>query len=161
MCFKSLLESEGFAYDVIDAVLSTGIDSFIDVKKKVAAFADLKQQPYFEPLAIAFRRVVSILTPDAEGPVKPELLKEGEEKQLFEHYLKIREPAQKLADEKKFAAALEKIVEIKPSVDRFFEKVMVMVEDVEVRKNRLRLLFNISRLFSQIADFSKIVLKKS
>lgn len=159
--FKSLLDAEGFEYDAIDAVLSTGIDSLIDVKKKVAAFSALKQQPHFEPLAIAFRRVVSILTDEAEGEVQADLLREPQEKKLYEHYLKIRKPVEQLIREKDFAAALEKIVEIKSSIDDFFDHVLVMEKDDALRKNRLRLLHHISLLFSQIADFSKIVLKKS
>ncbi|MGY8781709.1 MAG: glycine--tRNA ligase subunit beta, partial [Fidelibacterota bacterium] len=58
--YKTLLNGEGFPYDAIDCVLSTGMDSIVDVKAKVKAFSDLKKQPYFEPLAIAFRRVASI-----------------------------------------------------------------------------------------------------
>jgi glycyl-tRNA synthetase beta chain len=62
--------------------------------------------------------------------------------------------------EKQFSQALEKIVEIKPEVDSFFDKVMVMVEDENQRKNRLHLLYQISCLFSGLADFSKIVVGK-
>ena len=51
--------------------------------------------------------------------------------------------------------------EIKPSVDEFFDNVMVMVEDPSLRDNRLCLLRDISGLFSGLADFSKIVLKKN
>jgi glycyl-tRNA synthetase beta chain len=56
---------------------------------------------------------------------------------------------------------LEKMGEIKPSVDDFFNNVMVMVEDPVLRENRLCLLREISALFSDLADFTKIVLKKS
>ena len=60
-----------------------------------------------------------------------------------------------------FSSALEKMGEIKPAVDDFFDNVMVMVEDPALRDNRLCLLRDISGLFSDLADFSKIVLKKS
>ena len=62
---------------------------------------------------------------------------------------------------KEFPKALEKIVEIKPAVDNFFDHVIVMVEEENLRRNRLGLLFKISRLFSNLADFSQIVLKKT
>jgi glycyl-tRNA synthetase beta chain len=42
-------------------------------------------------------------------------------------------------------------------VDRFFEQVMVMAEDEQVRKNRLTLLAGLLSEFSTIADFSEIV----
>lgn len=159
--FKSLLSGEAFPYDAVDAVLSTGIDSLVDAKQKVVAFSDLKKKPYFEPLAITFRRVVSILNEEAPGEVQTDLFKESAEKKLYEAYQSVRGPVEDHLRNKEFARALEKIVEIKSAVDDFFDQVMVMVDDDILRRNRLHLLYNISRLFSHIADFSRIVLKKS
>ena len=158
--YKSHLDAEGFPHDAIDCVLSTGLDSIVDIKAKVVAFSDLKKQPYFEPLAIAFRRVVSILKEGADGQVDPLLLNEPAEKKLFEVYLKLHEPVLRHIQKKEFDQALEKISEIKPAVDRFFDEVMVMVEDVSLRNNRLYLLHQISSLFTGLADFSRIILKK-
>jgi glycyl-tRNA synthetase beta chain len=158
--YKTYLNAEGFPYDAIDCVLSTGLDSIVDIRAKVSAFSELKKQPYFEPLAIAFRRVVSILNDEAEGDVDPGLLNESAEKKLFESYLAIRGPVSRHIENKEFSQALEKIVEIKPAVDGFFDEVMVMVEDVSLRTNRLHLLYQISGLFSELADFSRIILKK-
>lgn len=157
--FKSLLTDEEIPYDAIDAVLSTGIDSLVDVKRKALALADLKKLPHFEPLAVAFRRVVSILNEDAPGDINPDLLTDLAEKELYAQYVKIKTPVQKLIADKDFAQALQKIVEIKGAVDAFFDQVMVMVEDDSVRKNRLHLLYGISGLFADIADFSRIVAK--
>ncbi len=159
--YKTLLSSEGFPYDAIDCVLSTGMDSIVDVRAKVAAFSDLKKQPYFEPLAIAFRRVASILDEKVKGEIDPGLLNEPAEKQLYEAFLKVRNPVLDHIKNKEFSRALEKMGEIKPSVDGFFDNVMVMVDDSSLRTNRLCLLRGISDLFSGLADFSKIVLKKS
>ena len=159
--YKTLLNGEGFPYDAIDCVLSTGMDSIVDVKAKVAAFSDLKKQPYFEPLAIAFRRVASILDKKVDGEIDPGLLNEPAEKQLYAAFLKVRDPVLNHIKNKEFSSALEKMGEIKPSVDEFFDNVMVMVEDPSLRDNRLCLLRDISGLFSGLADFSKIVLKKS
>ena len=157
--FKSLLTDEGIPYDVIDAVLSTGIDSLVDVEHKVHALAELKKLPHFEPLAVAFRRVGSILTKDAQGEIKPDLLTDPAEKELYAQYVKIQEPVEKLILQKDFALALKNIAGIKGAVDDFFDRVMVMVEDNAIRKNRLHLLYGISCLFADIADFSKIVVK--
>ncbi len=158
--YKTYLNGEGFPHDAIDCVLSTGLDSIVDIRAKVSAFSELKKQPYFEPLAITFRRVVSILNDEAEGDVDPGLLNEPAEKKLFESYLAIRGPVSQRIENKEFSQALEKIVGIKPAVDDFFDKVMVMVEDVSLRTNRLHLLYQVSGLFSELADFSRIILKK-
>ncbi|HCG73270.1 MAG TPA: glycine--tRNA ligase subunit beta, partial [Nitrospina sp.] len=91
----------------------------------------------------------------------PGLLNEPAEKQLYAAFLKVRDPVLNHIKNKEFSSALEKMGEIKPSVDEFFDNVMVMVEDPSLRDNRLCLLRDISGLFSGLADFSKIVLKKS
>ena len=159
--YKTYLNAEGYPHDAIDAVLSTGLSSIVDIRAKVSALSELKKQPYFEPLAIAFRRVVSILNDEAKGEVDPGLLNDAAEKNLFAVYLKVKEPVFQHIKNKEFSQALEKIVEIKPAVDGFFDEVMVMVDDVSLRTNRLHLLYQISGLFSELADFSRIILKKS
>ena len=71
-------------------MLSADIDSLVDVKQKVIAFSDLKKQPHFEPLAIAFRRIVSILNEEADGAGQITLLKEPAEKKLYNEYQRIK-----------------------------------------------------------------------
>ena len=157
--YKTILIGEEYPYDAIDAVLSTNIDSLVDVRQKVVALSDLKKQPYFEPLAITFRRVVSILNEESDGNIQTSLLSEPAEKKLYDEYRRVKEPVENHLSKKQFPQALEKIVEIKETVDEFFAHIMVMTKEDELRKNRLRLLKHISLLFSNIADFSKIVLK--
>ena len=129
-----MLSGHGFPYDAIDAVLSAGIDSLTDVKQKVAAFSDLKKQPHFEPLATTFRRVVSILNEEAEGEVQTSLLKEPAEKKLFDEYRRIQGPVEDCLQKKDFQHALEQIVQIKGAVDGFFDHVMVMAKEDDLRK---------------------------
>ena len=158
--YKTLLNGEGFPYDAIDCVLSTGMVSVVDVRAKVKAFTDLKKQAHFEPLAIAFKRVASILDKKVDGEIDPGLLNEPAEKQLYEAFLKVKSPVLDHIKKKEFSKALEKMGDIKPSVDNFFDNVMVMVEDSSLCTNRMCLLRDISGLFSDLADFSKIVVKK-
>jgi len=157
--YKTILIGEEYPYDAIDAVLSANIDSLVDVRQKVVALSDLKKQPYFEPLAITFRRVVSILNEESDGDIQTSLLSEPAEKKLYDEYRRVKEPVENHLSKKQFPQALEKIVEIKETVDEFFEHIMVMTKEDALRKNRLRLLKHISLLFSNIADFSKIMLK--
>ena len=55
-----------------------------------------------------------------------------------------------------YAGAMAKVVPLKPFVDAFFDKVMVMADDKALRENRVRLLMEIGALFGTVADFSKI-----
>lgn len=158
--FRTLLKEKGYSYDAVNAVLAVGIDSPLDVMEKVAAFSELKEKPYFEALAIAFRRVVSILKDPIKGEVDPALFEVPAEKDLYKVYMDIKEPVRKLAEKKQFSQALEKIAEIKPEVDAFFDGVMVMAKEENLKNNRLRLLQGIAGLFSDLADFSKIEIKK-
>jgi glycyl-tRNA synthetase beta chain len=158
---KTLLNNEGYDYDVIEAVLATKIDSFKNVREKAKALSDLKKQEYFEPLAIAFRRVVSIIEGDVAGKVDPKLLEESGEKDLYEKFQEIEKPVRAHLKARDYSSALAKIVEIKTAVDAFFDQVMVNVKDPALKANRMTLLSNIASLFSEIADFSRIVVKKS
>jgi glycyl-tRNA synthetase beta chain len=62
-----------------------------------------------------------------------------------------------LKEERKYEDALLEIAKLRPAVDLFFDKVMVMVDDPAVRANRLALLQTLVNEFSTIADFSEIV----
>ncbi len=92
--YKTILIGEEYPYDAIDAVLSANIDSLVDVRQKVVALSDLKKQPYFEPLAITFRRVVSILNEESDGDIQTSLLSEPAEKKLYDEYRRVKEPVE-------------------------------------------------------------------
>jgi glycyl-tRNA synthetase beta chain len=151
----------GFEYDVIDAVLSTGVSLPSDVRKKAEALSELKQQDYFTDLATAFKRVDRIIEGDVTGEVNQELLTEEAEKALFRKFAGIKSTVQKHTQEGEYSAALAKIAVIKSEVDDFFDHVMVNVDDAALKANRMALLKSIADLFSPLADFSKIVLKKT
>ena len=159
--FKTLLSAEGFEYDVIDAVLETEIVSLNDTKEKAMALADLKKRDYFEDLATAFKRVVRIIEGDVPGEVNQELLTEEAELALFRKFAGIKPTVEKHTQTGEYSSALAKIAVIKGEVDDFFDHVMVNVEDEALKSNRMALLKSIADLFSPLADFSKIVLKKN
>jgi glycyl-tRNA synthetase beta chain len=79
------------------------------------------------------------------------------EKALAKKAFDVSERVEKLRGEHAYGAALELVASIRPEVDGFFEKVMVMDPDPQVREQRLMLLAMIVRSFSGIADFSEIV----
>ena len=91
-----------------------------------------------------------------QGAVRQDLLREAAELQLYTIAHRIGEEATKLKKEKKYRKALEKISELRPSVDFFFEKVLVMDEDEEIRRNRIALLGMLLKEFFTIADFSRL-----
>jgi glycyl-tRNA synthetase beta chain len=157
-----LKEKRGFAYDEINAAFAAGADDLVDAVERVAALKAIRPSKDFTPLAVAFKRIRNILEKSAQsgdkgqGTVNRDLLREPAEVQLHTMATKIGEEAMLRKKEKKYKAALEKISELRPSVDLFFEKVLVMDEDQDVRRNRIALLGGLLKEFSTIADFSEI-----
>ncbi|HCJ66550.1 MAG TPA: glycine--tRNA ligase subunit beta, partial [Elusimicrobia bacterium] len=86
-----------------------------------------------------------------------ENLKEEAEKELWEKFLKVCKEVSPLLEEKKFVQVLKELVSLRESIDHFFEEVMVMSEDVNLRNNRLSMLKNIVDLYLKIANFSLLV----
>ncbi len=157
-----LRERRGFAYDEINAAFAAGADDLEDAVERVAAVKAIRDTKNFAPLAASFKRIRNLLEKSAgkgdrgQGAVKQELLQEAAELQLFTMAQKIGEEATRLKKEKKYRKALEKISELRPAVDFFFDKVLVMVEDENVRRNRIALLGMLLKEFSTIADFSEL-----
>ena len=153
--FVNLLGST-FATDVVDAAIAAGFDDLVDVKTRIAALAEFKTHPDFEPLTVAFKRVGNIIKEGIDAPVDPSLFQDEAEGGLYEAIQKVKSSADGLISSGAWLDALTEIASLRGPVDSFFDKVMVMSEDQRVRTNRLALLTTIARLFGKIADFSRI-----
>ncbi|MBF0634200.1 MAG: glycine--tRNA ligase subunit beta [Nitrospinae bacterium] len=154
---KSLWMQGGAPHDVADAVLASGFDDLADANLKAGAVTELKKRDFFEPLAITFKRVANISGGHVAKAISPELFEKPIEGELFGEIEKAEKEVLPLIVSKQYLKALERISDLRPVVDRFFNDVMVMAEDANVRENRLSLLARLSGLFGKIADFSKIV----
>jgi len=84
-------------------------------------------------------------------------LQEDAEKDLAAKIPQTAASVERLRSAKNYDAALLEIAKLRPAVDKFFDKVMVMVEDERIRANRLALLRTLLKEFSTIANFSEIV----
>jgi glycyl-tRNA synthetase beta chain len=154
-----LLAEEGFAKDVIAAVISVSTDNIPNVWQRVAALQKMRGLPDFEPLAVAFKRAVNILRKNnevlADAP-NPTLFVDDSENRLYASYCSVKEKVVQQLAAGDLEQALRVIASLREPVDRFFDDVMVMAEQEDLRKNRLALLQAIASLFASIADFSKI-----
>jgi glycyl-tRNA synthetase beta chain len=149
---------EEFPVDLVEAVLSAGFDDVVDARKRLEALSQVKARPDFAPLAVAFKRVANIQEKAQGSTDRPDtvLFREDAEGRLHAALedVKARVGAEKQA--RNYVAALRAIADIKPAVDEFFEKVLVMADDDAVRRNRLALMREVSSLFTGLADFRKI-----
>lgn len=156
-----LLENSGIARDLAAAVISASAERIPDVWRRAKALQRLKTDRDFESLAVAFKRVVNIIRKADPGDVgEPAMVaarfSEPSEKELFDSFERVRESVSDNLVKGRIDEAFSEVASLKPRVDMFFDSVLVMVDDSEIRKNRLALLKQISDLFGRLADFSKI-----
>ncbi len=153
------LAEEGFSKDVIAAVADVSVDNVPAVWNRVRALQDLKTAPDFEPLAVAFKRVVNIIKKAdvrIKKTVDESLFEEKSEAALYSAYKKVNKNVAQHLDKGSLDKALHEIASLRDPVDAFFDGVMVMAKQKKIRNNRLALLKQISDLFGLFADFSKI-----
>ncbi|MFH1562346.1 MAG: glycine--tRNA ligase subunit beta [Nitrospirota bacterium] len=152
------------------ALLAVGVDDIPDVLQRAHALSEFAGTNEFEPLIIAFKRVVNILKAEGcrlkvegrrqeagdrrqETEVRKELFVEEGEINLYTVYVKLKEELHLHLVKKDYPNYLSTLARFRQPIDNFFDKVMVMAEDKDLRENRLALLDNIAGLFLKIAKF--------
>jgi glycyl-tRNA synthetase beta chain len=153
----------GYAYDVVKAVLAAEAEDIVDALARAEAVKQVMHMPEFQAIGAACKRMRNILKQATEKGIKPaakfEYLSEAShEEKMLGAYLEQSGPRVEAHRAKKeYFDALMLLSTAREPVDAFFDKVMVMVDDKQVRANRLALLQTLLKEFSTIADFSEIV----
>ena len=156
-----------FAYDVVNAVLSADANYVVDAIHRAEAVSAVRLTDDFIAISTAFKRIKNILRQAREGgkkwpdEFKTDHLLEPAEQALGARVTETRDRVLSLRKGRHYQETLNHIAQLRPVVDTFFDKVMVMAEDDKLRSNRLALLATMQRSFSEIADFSEIVTEKS
>jgi len=163
----------GFRYDTVRAVLAAGPAANspagtvkevvpLDALERALAVEQMRGSDDFLAVCAAAKRIRNILTKSATGsdwqPGEPVegWLKEEAEKELYREYRRANEFNLRQEDPARYAKFLGMIAGLRPAVDRFFDKVLVMDEDRNLRQNRLRLLAALNDRLSLFADLSQI-----
>ncbi|OQY19178.1 MAG: glycine--tRNA ligase subunit beta [Desulfobacteraceae bacterium 4572_35.1] len=152
----NMLTGQQYPVDVVEAVLGADFDDVIDARQRVQALADMKKQQDFAALAATFKRVGNIIKDGVDAEVVESAFVENCERELFVQVQRVQQEVVRLMASGDYPAALRSIAELHPSVDAFFDGVMVMANDETVKMNRLALLTQVAGLFSGLADFSRI-----
>jgi glycyl-tRNA synthetase beta chain len=153
----------GYKYDVVNAVLAAGSDDVVDAVARAEAVTKVRASADFESISVASKRIKNILRQASEtgkraaSTIDPTALQEPAERELASLLPQVAKRVDELRGKHEYEAALVEISKLRPAVDLFFDKVMVMVDDERVRANRLALLQTLLENFSTIADFSEIV----
>ncbi len=156
---KPYLREQDFSADEVDAVLSLKPTRMDWIVPRLKAIQEFRKMPEAESLAAANKRIRNILKQVQREPmeiVNANLLKQDEERHLAQHLALLEEEVMTLIHRGEYTQALKHLASLRPAVDAFFDKVMVMAEDAALRDNRLALLTKLEGLFMRVADISKL-----
>ena len=153
----------GYSYDVVKAVLAADADDIDDAVSRAEAVKQVLHMPEFQAIGAACKRMRNILRQAEEKGITPadkvEAMPDSpdEERDLISYIDQKSPSVEESRRNHGYLDALRVLSTAREPVDRFFDKVMVMVDDDRVRANRLALLQTLLKEFSTIADFSEIV----
>lgn len=154
------LREQGYTAQEVDAVLALRPQRLSDVQKRLEAVRAFAALPEAQALAAANKRVSNILKKaegDIQAQVNEALLVEQAEKDLFAALQTVAPKAQQQFESGDYTASLQTLAALRAPVDAFFEHVMVNVEDVRRKENRLSLLKILLLIMNKFTDLSKVI----
>lgn len=160
--FKSWYDEENIATEIFQAVQAKNLSCPLDIDKRVQAVAEFCRMAEAPALASANKRVSNILAKTAlpQGlSVNEALLQADAEKDLAQTLTNLVASVTPLLNSGNYTEALKTLAQLRQPVDTFFDDVMVMVDDSEIKNNRLALLQQLRSIFLEVADISYLVAK--
>ncbi len=159
---RTIFTEKGLRYDEIDACLSTGYYNYLELYRRAASINEYRKNENFTQMLLSFKRMNNIYTafrkkePDCALRFDAALMNEEAEKGLHSFFDSRRGDIDRLIASNRYIELFDLLITGKPAIDRFFDEVMVMVDDIRVRDNRLALLDGILAPFKKLLDFSRI-----
>ena len=150
-------EEKKFSYDVVAAVLETGWEVPVDACKRAEAVQRFKEEPAFDSLVTAFTRAANLAQKAAVSEIDPGLFQEEVERELYRCLETARRVVQKKLEVQDYRGVLQAIAALREPIDDFFDGVLVMAPEENLKKNRLSLLKGVVDLALQVADLSQLV----
>jgi glycyl-tRNA synthetase beta chain len=161
---KVQLRDQGARHDLVDAVFALeGQDDLLMIVRRIEALGKFLDTEDGKNLLAGYKRATNIIRIEEKkdsreytGAPDPKLYDQAEEKGLAQAIAAAKSDATRAVDKEDFEAAMRAMAQLRPSVDAFFDKVTVNVEDKALRENRLKLLNEIRAATRAVADFSRI-----
>ncbi|MBU2571814.1 MAG: glycine--tRNA ligase subunit beta [Gammaproteobacteria bacterium] len=154
---KGYCSDKGFSPDEFDAVLAVLPEQPLDFMRRLEAVKTFRQRPEAESLSGANKRIRNILKKtEAPQDFDSNVLTEPAEIELLQAAQASAKAIGPLLQQQDYTAAMNRLAQLKDTVDAFFDNVMVMTDDIELRNSRLGLLNMLSEQFLQIADISRL-----
>ena len=155
---KVLLQTKGYVPDEIEVVLATGEIDVSDIEKRIQAVSNFRSSANFSQVYPAFNRVLRILPDSLPKEIDPDLFEDDAEQKLSSLIIGMDADLNKLIKSQNYDKLLIKLSALQPAIDQFFDQVLVMAEDLDVRQNRFTLLNAIGQRIYAIGDLTKLVI---
>jgi len=157
---KVMLRDRGCAADTIDAVLATGVEEpmILIARSNALESARSNDKETFEDLAIAYARANNLRDAELGADVDEASLTEHSNA-LAAAVTQAESTVEKSLAADDYPAALGDLAALRGPIDEFFDNVMVMDEDEDVRANNIKLLNKFVSVFANVADFGKMAKK--
>jgi glycyl-tRNA synthetase beta chain len=151
------LTTAGYKEDTVKSILHESLDVPLHVlTDKLKALSQFKKSPLYNDFLLAIKRTRNILPDLLDSPLDEELLSQNAEIDLKKHIDTASGKIDTLIESNEFGKALNEILTITESINRFFDDVLVMDKDENVKKNRLALLKYVWDTAIKICDFSRL-----
>lgn len=154
---RGVLLERGYSYDLIDAALAISSNDITDISNRIKALQDLRQSEIFDDFMVVYNRCHNLSKKWQDDSINAEVLVDESEINLNRSFNLIKYDVYRSINAGDYIGACKMLAGLRPEVDDFFNAVMVMVDDAELKATRLSLLKAIANLCNFIADFSKIV----
>jgi glycyl-tRNA synthetase beta chain len=152
----------GFAYDEIQAAMTAGWEGTLtDLVDRVSALNTIRTDPNFLNVLDSAKRIANITAGHDATHVDAAKLENETERRLNELATLVGAQIDEMIGEREYRRALESFAALAPELEKFFDDVMVMVDDEAVRRNRMSLLRKVGNAVTKIADVTKIVVDRS
>jgi glycyl-tRNA synthetase beta chain len=161
---EGILENEGFDSTEVKAVTNGikiyGIKKLSSLKPKLLSLQKAKQKGDFVSVSAIFKRINNILNQAKKQNINiitnidKSLLIEEAERNLFEKAVLSKKFIEQYIQDDQYDKVFDKVLELKPSIDSFFDKIMVMVKEENIKLNRIAILMYTKNIFSEFIDFS-------
>jgi len=156
------LLSSGFNYSVINAVLSTSVDDLYEAFKKIETLEKLRRErrSFLSEIVTGFTRANNISKNfSGNGDLREDLLQEESEIKLYRNLQKVEKDFNQAVAGGNYLAAFEIFYSLLPLLNQFFDQVLVMCEEKDLRENRLNLMKKVVNLWKDLADLSQVVIE--
>ncbi|WP_124727816.1 glycine--tRNA ligase subunit beta [Staphylospora marina] len=154
---KTVLQDKDIRYDVIDAALGAGIEHPGAVVERAAVLMDQLDREAFKNEVEGFTRVANLAVKAGDSELYLPGLVAPAELALVRAWKEAVDKFESAERQGDFPAMYQALAHMVPDIHRFFDEIMVMVDDEQVRNNRLALLREITRLTRRFAAFEQIV----